>query len=56
MEKVKIGFYALLAVAIAVAVFWAIVKIAAVLSIIIMALVLGVIIYYTTKYWPRDRE
>jgi len=54
MEKLKITFYALLATAVALAIFFAVVKVAAILSIIITGIVIATIVFYVHKFWPRN--
>lgn len=52
-QKLKITFLALLATALALAIFFAIVKIAAVVSTILVVGVLIAIISAAVKFWPR---
>ena len=53
MDKLKITLLALLAITVALAIFFAVVKIAAVLSVILLIAFAIAIIHFATKYWPR---
>ena len=53
MEKVKITFYALLATAVVIAIFLAVLKVAVFLSTVFIVVAALAIIYCATKFWPR---
>lgn len=56
MEKAKVVLIALLATVIAIAIFFAIVRVALVLStILILAAAIG-IIFFVKEHWPCDRR